>query len=230
MKVVAASTVWLTIALVAVPVPHASAEPPAPIAPAAAPPPTFFEPGTDVHETPEAPVGSCIGGDCLDPPKRRGAPTPLPRSAARAAYGAALFGTVAAGLVLGGAIAIAAVDDPGSEKITRGLWLGTMALSPPIVGFTAYLARRQRTVEGMKSARRLGWVSYSSAVTGGVLGWVGAFRDETTPSWLTVSGGVFGVLCLLPVALDALVSARGARTTPPVARLVPRLNGLGVRF
>src|SRR5689334_299150 len=49
------------------------------------------------------------------------------------AQGAGVFGVVAAGALLGGSIAIAAVDDLHSERVTRGIWLGALALSTPLV-------------------------------------------------------------------------------------------------
>ena len=224
-NVVVCALVWLLAGSVV-----AQATPaPAPAAPRSAPP-TLFEPGTEVVVLPPDPVGARVGGDCGAPAPRRGVPLPQPRRAARGAYGASIFGAISAGLVLGGAIGIAAADHLESERITRGLWLGTMTLAPPIVAFTAYLARRGRSAQGVRSGRRLGWAAYSAAVTNGVLQWYGAFRDERSPVLLTVSGGIFGVLCLLPLAFDALVSARGARTAAPQARLVPGFSGLGVRF
>jgi len=190
-----------------------------------------YEPGTDFVILPQAPIGACIGGDC-GAPVRSSVPLLQPRStAARAAYGGAIFGVVSAGLVLGGAIGIAAADHRESERVTRTLWLGTMALSPPIVALTAYLARRQRSgVKGVKSGRRLGWIAYSAAVPNGVLQVYNAFHDESVPVGLTVSGGIFGALCLLPLALDALVSSHGAPTTTPRVRLEPRFSGVGGRF
>ena len=224
-KVVTCLLVWLLAGrgiAEATPVPPASAPSRAPRA--------LSEPGTDVVLLPPDPVGACVGGDCRSPAARRGVVLPQPRRTARGAHGAAVFGLVSAGLLLGGAIGIAAADHLESERVTRGLWLGTMVLAPPIVGLTAYLARRGRAVQGVRSARRLGWTAYSAAVTNGVLQWYGAFHAERSPVLLTVSGGFFGVLCLLPLAFDALVSARSARTSAPQARFVPGISGMGVRF
>ena len=185
-KVVVCALVWLLAGSVV-----AQATPAAPAPAPRRKPAPLMEPGTDVVLLPPAPVGACVGGACGRPLPGRGVTLPAPRGAARGAYGASIFGMVSAGLLLGGAIGIAAADHLESERITRGLWLGTMTLAPPIVAFTGYLARRRRPVQGVRSARRLGWTAYSAAVTNGVLQWAGAFRHERSPVLLTVSGGVF---------------------------------------
>jgi hypothetical protein len=117
---------------------------------------------------------------------------------------------VSAGLLFGGAVAIAAVDDLPSEKVTRGLWLGTVTLSSPFVALGAYTARKRARVDGFKGVRLLGWTSWSFAMANGIVQWVEAFRDQSQPWGLTVGLGALGAMATLPLALDAFVCARRA--------------------
>lgn len=194
--------------------------------------PAWVEPGTRVVEAPPPRVGECIGGDCA--PERASAQTPLDtpptrsrpaNHVARFAYAGALLGVVSAGLSIGGAIAIAAVDDVSSERVTRGLWLGQLALATPVVALSAYLARRGSDYQGYRGLRTLGWVAYGAAVSDGVLLWYSAFHDMRLPAGLTIAAGAIGVFAVLPHALDAFVSGRKARR-----RLALAPSGLGVRF
>ena len=196
---------------------------------AVAPPPPLIEPGTTFRSEPPPKVGSCVGGDCGGS-RARGLAVPRPRSSGRLAFSAAIFGAVSAALSLGGAIAIAVVDDPDSEIITRSVWFGYVAVSPPIVAFSAYRARRQRGVKGVPSARRLGWVAYSAVISQGVLQLALAARDYDISPGFTIAAGGFGALALLPHAFDALACARGARTAAPRAVIRPSLTGLHVQF
>lgn len=126
------------------------------------------------------------------------------------ARGAAIGGTVGAGLLLGGSVAIALVDDLESERITRGVWLGTLTLTAPIIALGAWTARRRAEVEGYKQLRWLGWTSWTFAVANGGLQWYQAFHDRSLSPGLTVGLGALGALSLLPLSLDAFVSARRA--------------------
>jgi hypothetical protein len=126
------------------------------------------------------------------------------------ARAAAIFGTVSAGILLGGSIAIAAVDDLPSERITRGVWLGVLTVSSPFVALGAYTARKRARVDGYKAVRLLGWTSWSFGLANGVLQWYEAFHGNSQPWGLTVGLGALGALATLPLAIDAFVSGRRA--------------------
>lgn len=194
------------------------------------PVPRMVEPGTVVWQGPPPKVGSCIGGTC-PPPSTGGLATPWvnPRPV-RFGRAGAIIGLVSAGLSLGGAIAIAAVDDFDSEVVTRSIWLGYTAFAPPFTAFAAYRARRHRRVAGARSARRLGWVAYTAAISQGVLQLTFAVQGTQTPLGLTIGSGAFGALAAISQAFDAWITVRGARTTPPRAVVHPSLTGLRVQF
>jgi hypothetical protein len=144
------------------------------------------------------------------------APRPVLRpdgDAGRFARAASIVGVASAGLLLGGAIAIAVVDDPASERTTRGIQLGYTALAAPVVAFGAYSARRDARGVGLPSGRvrTLGWVAYSGAVATGVAQWYGAFHDLRTTPGLTIAQGVLAAFSVLPHAFDAYRCARFAR-------------------
>ena len=176
---------------------------------------TWREPGTSPVSTPPPRVGDCIGGDCTpelrarpSPPRRRARARPSRR--ARFAYTGATLGAVSAGLLLGGALAIELVDDRSSERITRGLWLGELALATPIVALSAYLGRKGSTFAGYRGLRGLGWAAYAAATADGIILWHFAFRDYEVPMALGISAGVIAAFALLPHALDAVASGRRA--------------------
>jgi len=216
-----AVAVALVVACVAAPWGRARAEPR-----------PLVEPGTVVTESEPPPVGACIGGACR--PERKSIPDePPPRPprtfAGFALWGGAVFGTISAGLSLGGAIAIAVAKDPGSERITRGLWLGHAAVATPLVAFSSFLARRQAHYAGYKGVRRLGWIAYGFAISHGIVQWYGAFHDFPTRPGLTVLAGSMGALAVLPHALDALLASRQAKR-PRLGRVALAPMGLAVQF
>jgi hypothetical protein len=126
------------------------------------------------------------------------------------ARGAGIYGAVTAGLLLGGAVAMAAAPDVESERITRGIWLGTLTLSVPFVALGGWTARHRADVEGFKQLRVLGWTSWVFGIANGILQWYGALHDDTQPWGLTVGLGAVGALAVLPLALDAVVSGQRA--------------------
>lgn len=194
------------------------------------PPPRFVEPGTKLEREPPPPVGACIGGECGSAPKPRALALPRPRSSGRLARAAAIFGVISAGLSIGGAVAIAVVDDFDSEVVTRSIWLGQVATATPIVALSAYRARRGRAAKGVRSARALGWAAYSAAISQGVLQLALAAQGYRTKPALTIGASAFAALAVLPHAFDALVCARSARTQPPRAVVRPSLTGLTITF
>ena len=194
------------------------------------PPRELREPGTIVAPSPPPAIGACLGGDCRGAPARERAPEPPRPPLGNLAYAGAIFGTVSAGLVLGGATAIAVVDDAASERVTRGLWLGYLGVATPLVALSAHLGRRGSRFRASPTVRRLGWGAYAAAMTDGVLLWSGTFRDFSAPRGLTIAAGAIGALALLPHALDALLSARNAQMQRFRARLSPSPSGLAVSF
>jgi hypothetical protein len=173
------------------------------------------------------PVPALPGGGVRAPP-----PPPIVVSSARApraarfAHVAAIAGVVSAGLLLGGSVAIAVVDDPGSERVTRGVQLGFTALAAPCVAFAAYRARRGAFLSEGRRVRTLGWAAYAGAIALIVAQWYGAFHDAETSPGLTVAGGALGALSVLPQAWDAYLSARQAR----MRSLRLSASGLTLRF
>jgi hypothetical protein len=148
--------------------------------------------------------------------------------AGRFARVAAFVGVVSAGLLLGGSIAIAVVDDPGSERVTRGVQLGFTALAAPSVAFGAYRARRETgRLEGGR-VRALGWAAYTVAIATGVSQWYGAFHDTQASPGLTIALGALGAFSVLPHAWDAYLCARHARMRTLQLGLSP--FGLSLRF
>jgi hypothetical protein len=198
------------------------------------------EPGTAYRWQPPAAVGSCLGGTCGTlPPPSLVAPraafstrerSPLHRRL-RFAYAGAIVGVVSAGIVLGSAIAIAVVDDVHSERITRGAWLGTFALSTGVVALSSGLARRELrgASSGSKAARNLGWTAFALALADGAILWGGAFKGFDHMQALTIGAGAIGAFALLPHALDAYLAGRGLRARQMVS-VQPAVNGLRVRF
>src|SRR5688572_3263505 len=73
------------------------------------------------------------------PPLGSGKP---PRDPGGFARGAAIYGTISAALMFGGSIAIAAVDDLESERITRGVWVGMLTFSTPFIALGGWTARK----------------------------------------------------------------------------------------
>lgn len=224
---------WLWVA-------HAPARAQAPQAPLR----QAHEPGSQVA-SPAAPpaVGTCIGGSCKAEPSvldlARVLPhaLPVPPAARRVprrqrfAYTGAVLGTVSAGLVLGGAIGIGVVADVHSERITRGVWLGYLATSTPLVALSAWLARREGGSDGFLALRRFGWLSYALAVSDGALLWSSAFNGGENPRFLTIAAGAFGALALLPHALEALSAAHALRSKRfRSATVTASGTGLMVRF
>jgi hypothetical protein len=150
------------------------------------------------------------------------------RSAGRFARAAAITGLVSAGLLLGGAITIATVDDPESERITRGLHLGFTAVAAPFVAFGAYSARRGSALFAGRRVRAVGWIAYAGAIASGVAQWYGAFHGDQAPAALTITGGAMGALSVLPQAWDAYLSGRHARARS--LRLGLSARGLALHF
>ncbi|MEY4511285.1 MAG: hypothetical protein RLZZ450_3407 [Pseudomonadota bacterium] len=202
------------------------------------------EPGTSFPlAASPPPVGSCLGGSCAsgelpsvsqsqptrDPSARYGRSSPHRRL--RFAYAGATLGVVTSALVLGGAIAIEAVgNDPHSERITRGVWLGTVAVSAPLIALSAHLARKASGVQGYQGVRRVGWLAYALSVSDGALLWAGAFNGVPRSGLLTVGAGVIGVFALLPQALDALQAGRALRLRRFMKRLHGSATGLRIQF
>lgn len=188
----------------------------------------FIEPGSQVVESAPPPVGACIGGSCgavaAEPPRVRERRPPHRR--ARFAFTGAFLGAVSAGLLLGSSIAIAVVDDKESERVTRGVWLGELALATPLVALSSWTARRHAGFAGYRGLRRLGWVAYGAALADGIVLWYAALEGTPMPRALTIGTGVLAAFALLPHALDAYVSGRRARHGGRIV-LGP---GLGVRF
>jgi hypothetical protein len=148
--------------------------------------------------------------------------------AGRFARVAAFVGVVSAGLLLGGSIAIAVVDDPGSERVTRGVQLGFTALAAPLVAFGAYSARRGTARLEGGSVRALGWAAYTVAIATGVAQWYDAFHDTQPSTGVTIALGALGALSVLPHAWDAYLCARYARIRTLQLGLSPL--GLSLRF
>jgi len=161
-------------------------------------------------------------------PGTRLALAPRAPEAGRFAHAAAITGVVSAVLLLGGAIAIAAVDDPDSERITRGVHLGLTALAPPLVALGAYSARRGSVVLEGRRVRGLGWAAYAGAIGGGVGQWYGAFHDTQASPALTITVGALGAIAVLAQAWDAYLCARHARLRSLRLGFSPR--GLALRF
>jgi hypothetical protein len=165
------------------------------------------------------------------PPALRAPPLPSRAHAGEAgrfARTAAFVGVVSAGLLLGGSIAIAVVDDPGSERVTRGVQLGFTALAAPLVAFGAYSARRGTGRLGGGRVRALGWTAYTVAIATGVSQWYGTFHDMQASPGLTIAFGALGALSVLPHAWDAYLCARYARMRTLRLGLSP--FGLSLRF
>ena len=225
---------WPLLGLLVAHAPARAQAPQAPLRPA-------HEPGSQIT-SPSAspPVGACIGGSCkaaeptvLDAARLRPYALPVgptkrtvPRRQ-RFAYTGAVLGTVSAGLVLGGAIAIGVAADLHSERITRGVWLGYVATTTPLVALSAWLARREGGSDGFLALRRFGWLAYALSVSDGALLWSSAFGDNENPRFLTIAAGVFGTLALLPHALDALSAAHALRSRRFRA-LAVKVSGTGV--
>jgi hypothetical protein len=185
----------------------------------------FVEPGTHVVETAPPAVGACIGGSCgprVSEPRRERRP---PNRRTRFAFTGAVLGAVSAGLLLGSAIAIAVVDDAQSERVTRGVWLGEVAVATPLVALSGWTARRQAGFAGYRGLRQLGWIAYGAAIADGIVLWYATLEGTRMPPALTVGAGVIAVFALLPHALDSYVSGRRARHGGRVA-LGPGLVGL----
>jgi hypothetical protein len=202
------------------------------------------EPGTSFAVTTSPPpVGSCLGGSCSsgelpsvalsqptrDPSDRYSGAHPDRRR--RFAYTGATLGVVSSVLVLGGAIAIDAIGtDPHSERVTRGVWLGTLAVSTPLVALSAHVARKGGGGAGYKGLRRGGWLAYALSVSDGALLWAGVFNGVPRSGVLTVGAGALGVFALLPHALEALHAARALRLRRFMQRLHSSASGLTVEF
>lgn len=202
------------------------------------------EPGTSFSLAPEAPlVGSCLGGSCApgelpsvamsqptrDPSALRSGKDPVRR--ARFAYAGAALGVVGAALVLGGAITLGVVhEDLRTERITRGLWLGTLAVTTPLVALSAHVARKAGGSTGYKELRRVGWLAYALSVSDGALLWAGTFNDVPRARILTIGAGAIGVFALLPHALEAFHAGRSLRMRRFMQRLHASAHGLTLHF
>ncbi|MDB4971903.1 MAG: hypothetical protein JWN48_244 [Myxococcaceae bacterium] len=204
-----------------------------------------YEPGTSYRwpVTPP-PVGACLGGNCQNLPsaaeyaRARPQASPMPPGPRartvprrqRFAYTGAVLGSSSAALVLGGSIGIALANDIPSERVSRGVWLGYVAVATPLVAMSSWLASRESGYQGFKAVRRVGWLAYGLAVSDGALLWSSAFRHVYSPRLLTIGAGVFGVFALLPHALDALNAARSLRSKRLQQRLHVTGTGLLLRF
>jgi len=135
-----------------------------------------------------------------------------------------------AALLLGGAITISVVDDDRSERITRGVWLGALVTTAPLVALSAHLARKASGYKGVKAVRRLGWFAWGLAASDGALLWALSFADFPRSPVLTIGAGALGAASLLPLALDALSAGRSLRIRRFVSRVSPGPTGLTVRF
>jgi hypothetical protein len=190
------------------------------------------EPGTDVSVAPPPKVGACIGGSCTaqrPPTAAPDRPARAPNRRARFALAGAVLGAASAGLLLGGAIAIAVADDGTSERVTRPLWLGQLAVSTPLVALSSWMARRAGGGAGYRSLRRLGWTAYGAGVADGIILWYGAREEWQLPAGLTVVAGAIACFALLPHALDALIASRAVRSRG--ARSIrARAGGLALTF
>lgn len=158
-------------------------------------------------------MGACLGGSCNRAPLQLEAGSEPDERAPRAprvrfARTGAVLGTVTAGASLAGALALALSDGGPHERVTRGLWLGNVALATPLVALSAWLARKGTDYKGYRGLRRLGWTCYGLAAVDGTFLWYGAFREFENPRALTLFAGVLGAAAILPHALDALLAAR----------------------
>lgn len=202
----------------------------APSASAQAPP--LREPGTDVIATPPPPVGACLGGTCTvrrPPAAPHERPTRPPNRRARFALTGAVLGAASAGLLLGGAIAMAVADDDRSARITRPLWLGELAVATPLVALSSWVARRAGGGAGYRGLRRLGWSAYGAGVVDGLILWYAAREEWNLPTGLTIAAGAIACFALLPHALDALIAARAVRSRG-ARSLRARAGGMALTF
>ncbi len=128
--------------------------------------------------------------------------------------GPALVGGIvavtSAGLLLGGSIAIAVVNDAESERLSRGLLLGVTALSVPSVAIMAWLSRKRADVEGFARVRTWGWAAWTGATINSALQWALVLDDRRISPALTIAAGGMGALGASIHALDAFASARRA--------------------
>ena len=118
---------------------------------------------------------------------------------------------VSAGLLLGGSIAIAVLDDAQSEPVTRGLLLGVTGVSVPSVAIMAWYTRSRAGVEGFSGIRSWGWTAWSGAMINGALQWALVFNDRPVAPALTIAGGAMGALAASIHAFDAFATARRAQ-------------------
>jgi hypothetical protein len=128
-----------------------------------------------------------------------------------AALAGGVVAAVSAGLLLGGSIAIAAVDDPPSEPITRGLLVGVTAASVPSVAIMAWYTRSRAGVEGFSGIRGWGWSAWSGAMINGALQWALVLKDREVAPALTIATGAMGALAASIHAFDAFATSRRAR-------------------
>jgi hypothetical protein len=153
------------------------------------------------------------------------------RDPGKLARGGAIFGMVSAGLLLGGSIAIALVDDFASERSTRGAWVGLLAVSAPFVAVSGWSARRRMKVQGYKQLRVLGWTTWTLALANGVLQWYESFHHEQPPVAITMVLGGLGALALLPLSFDAFASGHRATMKARIGLgMLPGGAGMSLRM
>jgi len=127
------------------------------------------------------------------------------------AWAGAGIGLASAALVLGGSVAIAIIDDPDSEPVTRGTVLGVATLSVPTLAILTAVTRRRAQVKGFSQVRAWAWAAWSGAVVNLSLQWFLALDDRSVTPGLTIGAGVMGALGPTIHALDALATARRAK-------------------
>ncbi len=184
-------------------------------------------------QVPAPPVGSCLGGNCevgTQVQAQDAAPEERPRSPGYA-QAAAWYGLVSGVLSVAGAVTIAQVDDFASEPITRGIWLGHLTLSVPVVAIGSLTSRKRAKVEGHRGSRALGWTVYSGVLSNGVLQWYQVLTDSNHPKpGLTIGIGVLSLFAFLPHAFDAYIAGRAVRVKGLSRRIAATPNGFALRF
>lgn len=122
-----------------------------------------------------------------------------------------IVAVTSAALMLGGSIAVAAVDDADSEPLTRGMLLGVTFLSVPSVAIMAWVTRKRAGVEGFAAVRTWGFAAWTGAMLNGAPQWALVLDDRRVSPALTIAGGAMGALGASIHALDAFTSARRAQ-------------------
>ncbi len=127
------------------------------------------------------------------------------------ALAAGIVGAVSAGLLLGGSVAVAAVDARDSERVSRGALLGVTALSVPTVAILTWLTRRRAHVPGFAALQGWGWAVWTGATLNSALQWALVLDDRRISPGLTIAAGAMGALGSTIHAFDALATARRAQ-------------------